>query len=191
MVAAGEPVIIILAAGKGERFLASGGTTHKLDALLHGKAVLQHVLDAVKASGLPWHLVRPEGGTRGMGESIAMGVRATPDSPGWLILPGDLPFIQPASLLHVAQALKAHPVVVPHYQQKQGHPVGFQRHYFAELAGLCEDRGAKAVVCEAREKSDVLDLALKDAGVVQDVDVVGDLGEMEGASSEDKKGREC
>lgn len=176
MVAAGEPVIIILAAGKGERFLASGGTTHKLDALLHGKAVLQHVLDAVKASGLPWHLVRPEGGTRGMGESIAMGVRATPDAAGWLILPGDLPFIQPASLLRVAQALKAHPVVVPHYQQKQGHPVGFQRHYFAELVGLCEDRGAKAVVREAREQGDVLDVELKDAGVIQDVDVVGDLG---------------
>lgn len=191
MVAAGEPVIIILAAGKGERFLASGGTTHKLDALLHGKAVLQHVLDAVKASGLPWHLVRPEGGTRGMGESIAMGVRATPDSPGWLILPGDLPFIQPASLLRVAQALKAHPVVVPHYQQKQGHPVGFQRIFFDALASLDGDVGAKAIVRAAREKREALELTLEDVGVVKDVDVVGDLGEMKGASSEDKKGREC
>ncbi|MER0127459.1 nucleotidyltransferase family protein [Franconibacter daqui] len=176
MVAAGEPVIIILAAGKGERFLASGGTTHKLDALLHGKAVLQHVLDAVKASGLPWHLVRPEGGTRGMGESIAMGVRATPDSPGWLILPGDLPFIQPASLLRVAQALKAHPVVVPHYQQKQGHPVGFQRTFFDALASLGGDVGAKAIVRAARGKEEVLELTLEDVGVVNDVDVVGDLG---------------
>ncbi|WP_049292837.1 nucleotidyltransferase family protein [Franconibacter helveticus] len=175
MQARGQPVIIILAAGKGARFLASGATTHKLDALLNGKAVLQHVLDAVKATGLPWHLVRPQGGTGGMGESIAMGVRATPDAPGWLILPGDLPYIQPASLLRVAQALQENPVVVPRYQQKQGHPVGFQQRYFADLAGLCADVGAKAVVRRAREQGDVLELTLEDVGVVKDVDVVEDL----------------
>ena len=93
-----QPVVIILAAGKGERFLASGATTHKLDALLSGTPVLMHVINAVKASGLPWHLVRPPGGTAGMGASVALGVRATPDAPGWLILPGDLPLIQPATL---------------------------------------------------------------------------------------------
>ncbi len=99
------PVIIILAAGKGERFRAGGAATHKLDALLHGKPVLAHVLAAARASGLPWHLVRPQGGTGGMGESIALGVKATPDAAGWLILPGDLPLISAASLCRVAQRL--------------------------------------------------------------------------------------
>lgn len=179
-----QPVIIILAAGKGARFLASGATTHKLDALLNGKAVLQHVLNAVKATGLPWHLVRPQGGTRGMGESIAMGVRATPDAPGWLILPGDLPCIQPASLLRVAQALQENPVVVPRYQQKQGHPVGFQQRYFAALVGLSGEVGAKAVVHMARERGEALELTLEDDGVVKDVDVVDDLETMEKRMSE-------
>ena len=45
------PTVLILASGRGERFKASGGTVHKLQALLAGKPVLQHTLDAVRASG--------------------------------------------------------------------------------------------------------------------------------------------
>jgi len=62
-----SPVVIILAAGRGERFLASGGKTHKLEAVLAGQSVLTHVIQAVEAANLPWHLVRPEGGTPGTG----------------------------------------------------------------------------------------------------------------------------
>ncbi|HDI3021270.1 TPA: nucleotidyltransferase family protein [Cronobacter turicensis] len=169
------PVIIILAAGKGERFRAGGGTTHKLEALLAGKPVLQHVLAAAQASGLPWHLVRPEGGTDGMGDSIALGVKATPAAAGWLILPGDLPLITAASLRQVAKALNEKPVVVPHYQQRHGHPVGFRREYFDALAALSGDEGAKAIVRAARARAEVLTLALNDAGIVQDIDVPADL----------------
>ncbi|EOC1312093.1 nucleotidyltransferase family protein [Cronobacter turicensis] len=170
-----QPVIIILAAGKGARFRAGGGTTHKLEALLAGKPVLQHVLAAAQASGLPWHLVRPEGGTDGMGDSIALGVKATPDAAGWLILPGDLPLITAASLRQVAKALNEKPVVVPHYQQRHGHPVGFRREYFDALAALSGDEGAKAIVRAARARAEVLTLALNDAGIVQDIDVPADL----------------
>ncbi|EKM0666711.1 nucleotidyltransferase family protein [Cronobacter turicensis] len=170
-----QPVIIILAAGKGERFRAGGGTTHKLEALLAGKPVLQYVLAAAQASGLPWHLVRPEGGTDGMGDSIALGVKATPDAAGWLILPGDLPLITAASLRQVAKALNENSVVVPHYQQRHGHPVGFRREYFDALAALSGDEGAKAIVRAARARAEVLTLALNDAGIVQDIDVPADL----------------
>ncbi|EOI3577586.1 nucleotidyltransferase family protein [Cronobacter turicensis] len=170
-----QPVIIILAAGKGARFRAGGGTTHKLEALLAGKPVLQHVLAAAQASGLPWHLVRPEGGTDGMGDSIALGVKATPAAAGWLILPGDLPLITAASLRQVAKALNEKPVVVPHYQQRHGHPVGFRREYFDALAALSGDEGAKAIVRAARARAEVLTLALNDAGIVQDIDVPADL----------------
>jgi len=44
---------LILASGRGERFLVSGGTNHKLQADLHGRTGLQRTLDAVRASGLP------------------------------------------------------------------------------------------------------------------------------------------
>ncbi len=110
-----------------------------------------------------------------MGESIALGVKATPDAAGWLILPGDLPLIRAASLCRVAQALNEKPVVVPHYQQRHGHPVGFRREYFAALVGLSGDEGAKSVVQAARARGDVLALALDDAGVVLDIDEPGDL----------------
>ena len=76
------PVVLILAAGRGERFIASGGTTHKLQALLAGKRVMDHVLDAVKASGLPYHVVTADPARPGMGDSIAAGVRATLDANG-------------------------------------------------------------------------------------------------------------
>lgn len=175
MPAPNQPVIIILAAGKGERFRAGGGATHKLDAPLNGKSVLQHVLDAAEASGLRWHLVRPAGGTGGMGESIAIGVSATPDANGWLIMPGDLPFITAPTLRQVAQALSAKPVVVPHYHERQGHPVGFCRGYFEALATLSGDEGAKAIVRAARQCGAVMDLPVDDIGVVKDVDHPADL----------------
>lgn len=169
------PTVIVLAAGRGERFIASGGATHKLDTLLNGKTVLCHTLAAVQASGLPWHLVRPAGGTGGMGESIAMGVRATPEAAGWLILPGDLPLVQATTLQGVAQALTAQTIVMPRFQQHSGHPVGFGRDYFCALASLEGDVGAAALVREARANGRVQDLPVTDDGIMRDVDTLADL----------------
>src|SRR6476620_5937213 len=116
------PTVLILASGRGERFKASGGKVHKLQALLAGKPVLQHTLDAVRASGLPWHV--EDAGHPGMGDSIAAAVRATRDAGGWLVLPGDLPLVRPDSLRQVAAALGEHEVVVPTFKGERGHPVG-------------------------------------------------------------------
>ena len=41
-----SPIILVLASGRGERFLASGGTGSKLQALLAGKPVIEHTLAA-------------------------------------------------------------------------------------------------------------------------------------------------
>jgi len=170
-----SPVVIILAAGRGERFLASGGESHKLDALLGGQPVLAHVIQAVEAAALPWHLVRPEGGTGGMGESISLGVQATSRASGWLILPADLPLIQSASLLSVAEGLGEKGVVVPHHQQQSGHPVGFRQEYREALLGLGGDMGARKIVMSARSQGDVMDLSLADYGVTFDIDTLADL----------------
>jgi hypothetical protein len=85
------PTVLVLASGLGARFTASGGVGHKLQADLAGKTVLQHTLDAVRSSGLRWHL--EDAGHPGMGDSIAAAVRATRDAAGWLVLPADLPLI--------------------------------------------------------------------------------------------------
>ncbi|HFZ8993283.1 TPA: NTP transferase domain-containing protein [Citrobacter freundii] len=170
-----SPVVIILAAGRAERFFASGATTHKLDAPLNGLPVAEHVLRAVKASGLAWHLVRPAGGTPGMGDSISLGVRATREASGWLILPADLPLIQPDSLLRVASALLQMPVVVPCYRQRQGHPVGFSRQFREALIALSGETGARKIVAAARKQNKVMDLDVADYGIVHDIDTLTDL----------------
>lgn len=174
-----QPTVIVLASGRGERFLASGGTTHKLKALLAGKPVLEHTLDAVRASGLPWHL--EDAGHPGMGDSIAAAVRATSGSlaggAGWLILPGDLPLVSADTLRAVAAALASSAVVVPVYKGERGHPVGFSAACGAALAALQGDKGAAAVV----RASVVQELVVNDAGCVTDIDTVEALHAAEKA----------
>jgi molybdenum cofactor cytidylyltransferase len=164
-----KPVVIVLASGRGERFLASGGTTHKLHALLGGKPVLQHTLDAVRASGLPWHL--EDGGHPGMGDTIAAAVRAKLHAPAWLILPADLPLVLPATLLAVAQAPGEHRVVRPVDRGRHGHPVRFAHDCAPTLLKLQGDFGASTVV----RQHTLWTVEVDDPGCVLDVDTVEDL----------------
>ncbi len=163
------PVILVLASGRGERFIASGGTAHKLKADLAGKPVLQHTLDAVRASGLPFHL--EEGPHAGMGDSIAAAVRATADAAGWLILPGDLPLVRAETLRQVAFAPAQHDVVVPVHGGRPGHPVRFSRDCGPQLMALQGNRGAARVV-RARG---AIEIIVDDVGCVTDIDTVHDL----------------
>jgi molybdenum cofactor cytidylyltransferase len=165
------PVVIVLASGKGERFAASGGAVPKLQALLGGKAVLEWTLDAARASGLRWHL--EDAGHAGMGDSIAAAVRATRDARGWLILPGDLPLVLPATLQAVAAALADSEVVLPHYRGQRGHPVGFSAACGDELAALTGAGGAATVVRAHSAAS--MNLDVDDEGIVTDIDTVADL----------------
>lgn len=169
-----SPVVIVLAAGRGRRFRASGGEGSKLQADLRGKPVLDHVLAAVERSGLHYHVVHRADGD-GMADSIAAGVRATTTASGWLILPGDLPLISESSLHRVAQALTEQPVVVPTFQGNRGHPVGFARECFAALAALSGEAGAVSVVQRYRQAGRALLLPLDDPGILTDIDTLDDL----------------
>jgi molybdenum cofactor cytidylyltransferase len=162
--------VIVLAAGRSERFRAASGGQDKLHAPLGPRSVRGHTLAAVQASGLPWHVVEPAHTAHidqpGMGDSIATGVRACAQAAGWLILPADLPLIQPATLRAVAQALAHHTVVQAVYQGQRGHPVGFAAECGPELMALAGDQGARAVVKAHAPYA----LAVEDAGCVHDVD---------------------
>lgn len=167
------PIVIVLASGEGLRFTASGGLTAKLQARLADKTVLQHTLDAVQASGLPWYL--EHSGQPGMGDSIAAAVRATLQTgaraAGWLILPADLPLIQSASIRAVAGALSEHEVVQPFYCGQRGHPVGFAGICGHALLDLNGSQGAASVVASRA----TLRLVLDDVGCVTDIDTLDDL----------------
>lgn len=171
------PTVIVLAAGWGERFKASGGMQDKLAADLNGQCVRDHVMASVHASGLPWHVVERTHlahlSNPGMGDSIASGVAATPQAAGWLILPADLPLVQASTLQSVAQALQTQTVVVPMYQGQAGHPVGFSAVCRDALLALQGDQGARAIVAQHQ----VLRLPVADEGCVLDVDTVDALAQ--------------
>ena len=171
------PTVLILASGRGERFLASGGTTHKLQALLAGKTVLQHTIDAAKASGLPYHV--EDAGHPGMGDSISAAVRQTQDANGWLVLPADLPLVQPETLLRVAATLQSADVVQPVYSdgltEQRGHPVGFGRVCLDKLLKLEGNKGAAGVLIAYA----AIKLIVNDIGIITDTDTVEDLARAE------------
>jgi molybdenum cofactor cytidylyltransferase len=160
------PVVLVLASGKGERFIASGGQGSKLQALLAGRPVLERTLDAVKASGLRWHV--EDAGHPGMGDSIAAAVRATRDAEGWLVLPGDLPLVRPQTLRAVAAALAGRRWWCRCSTARAAIPSLSRRSCGAALAALSGPKGAAAVMQANR----VTELPVDDEGVVTDIDTV-------------------
>ena len=172
-----QATVLVLAAGQGSRFKASGGVCDKLNAPLHGRRVRDHVLAAVLASGLPYFVVEREHladkPDAGMGDSIAYGVAATLDASGWLVLPADLPLISPATLNAVAQALATQRVVVPFHHEQRGHPVGFSADCRADLLSLTGEEGARRVV----SRDGFMRLEVDDVGAVLDVDTVDALAQ--------------
>lgn len=181
------PTVLILASGRGERFLASGGTTHKLDALLPAayglpaKTILQTTLDAVIATGLPYHVER--GQHLGMGDTIAAAVAQTQNANGWLILPADMPLIDPGAILAMATALHesnktADEVVLPMVRGQRGHPVGFSKACQAKLLALSGDNGAKSLLQILQTKKiyiDEIPWVRLPEGCLIDVDTAADI----------------
>jgi molybdenum cofactor cytidylyltransferase len=168
------PTVLVLASGRGERYLASGGTGHKLHADLCGKSVLQRTLDAVRASGLLWHL--EDAGHPGMGDTIAAAVRATRDAAGWLILPADLPLIAPQTLVALAQLKTSAQIVVPIFEGQRGHPVRFASVCGDALAALRGVQGGAAI----KGPFEMLAWPVLDAGCITDIDSLDDLERVRG-----------
>ncbi len=184
-----NPVVVVLAAGRGVRFAGPG---HKLAQAFQGGSVLGTTLSQVLKSGLPMVVVTTEAhvpdatkwvphrdvlvltaeqAQRGMARSIVAGVSARADAPGWLILPADMPLIQPQTLKVVAAALPGQACVVPAYGGRRGHPVGFSAELFSDLQALDGDEGARRLLL--RYPSRTVDV--QDPGVLIDIDTHNDL----------------
>ena len=108
---------------------------------------------------------------------VSAGVSARPHARGWLVLPGDMPLVKPATLVAVADGLADHAVVYAQHLGRRGHPVGFSAELFSELVQLRGDDGARRVA--ARYPSIGLELA--DPGVLFDVDTQADLADLHAA----------
>jgi molybdenum cofactor cytidylyltransferase len=149
-----------------------------LQAMLAGKRVIDHVLDAVKASGLAYHVVVSDPTRPGMGDSIAAGVKATPSATAWLILPADLPLISPSTLRTIAFAAPC-AVTVPMYQGQRGHPVRFGLECASELLNLQGNQGAAQLIRAQAATDSVAMIDVDDEGCVLDVDTLDDLARAE------------
>lgn len=197
----GRPVVIVLAAGKGSRFV---GADHKLAQDLGTLTVLGTTLQHAIASHLQVVVVTtqgladvacrsvaardvivlPEVGTPGetalgMGYSISVGVGARPDAAGWLILPGDMPRVQPSTLQAVARQLEHHAVAYAQYKGRRGHPVGFSPELYSELIALSGDEGARRLIA----RYPAFGVEVDDPGVLVDVDTQSDLDSLRRANA--------
>jgi len=195
---AGGPAVVVLAAGRGERFVGrSGARGHKLEQAFAGTTVigasitcairsdlrvvvvtLPRLFETVRGHVSRENIVVLHDATDsdrsrplGMGDSIMAGVTARPHADGWLILPGDMPLIQPATLRAVADALPQHLAVYAQHLGRRGHPVGFGPELYSELAMLSGDEGARRLLARFPAHG----IEVPDQGVLMDVDTETDL----------------
>ena len=112
---------------------------------------------------------------RGLGASLAAGVKASREAAGWLVALADMPRILPATHRSVAAALargaKLAAAVDP--AGLRGHPVGFSAAHRDALMTLSGDEGARSLV--AHGGVELVRIDVDDPGVLRDVDAPGDL----------------
>jgi molybdenum cofactor cytidylyltransferase len=189
---------ILLAAGRGTRFggdkrlaklprpalgvpagtpLCVAAARHLVAALPESIGVVRPgdapVADALRIAGV--RIVESVDADDGMGASLACGVVATRDADGWIVALADMPWIAPATIRAVADALaQGAQIVAPAYRGERGHPVGFARGYCAALCALTGDAGARGILAARSDALTLLDV--DDAGIVRDVDTPRALG---------------
>jgi molybdenum cofactor cytidylyltransferase len=180
---------LLLAAGSATRF-GSDKLRHALphgvpiavQALRHLKAEVPDVVVVVRPGGealFPGeNVVVCANAGEGMGASLACAARAAahqyPRADGYLVALGDMPFVRTSTIAAVRDALAAGaPLAAPYFRARRGHPVGLSKKYYAELAALKGDEGAKRVV--AAHERELVKIPVGDPGVIRDIDTPGDL----------------
>lgn len=182
-----EVATIVLAAGRGTRF----GAEPKLLALLDGKPLVRHVAEAAVLSsaspvlvvtghraeevrsaldGLPVQLVHNAHFGDGLSTSLRSGFAALPSNTGAaVVLLADMPRVGAGLTdLLVAAWLASRPTaLVPVFQGRRGNPAVLSRALTREIEALTGDAGAGPLL---RGRADVLEVAVGDPAVAQDVD---------------------
>lgn len=100
--------------------------------------------------------------------------RARAELPGVMITLGDLPWLQPATVEAVEQAIWAGALAArPRFDGSPGHPVAFSSRLIPELANLPPTEGARGLLRSIGKQLAFIDCA--DPGCVQDVDTPDQL----------------
>jgi molybdenum cofactor cytidylyltransferase len=173
---------IVLAAGTGSRF----GSDKRL-AQLNGVILLEHTLGNIapafhkrilvlrpgdEALGIrhaaDWQIVLAANAGKGMGHSLAAAMVLAGDWDGAVVALADMPFVQTTTYEAVRVRLTSGNLVVPYYRDQRGNPVGIGRDYFAEVARLEGDQGARLLL--QQHAAAVVRVDVEDPGIVRDVD---------------------
>lgn len=110
----------------------------------------------------------------GMGTSLAAGVRAAADAEGWIVALADMPFIRADTIRAVVAALEnGAAIAAPAYRGQRGHPVGFGKACYEELASLSGDQGARELL--ERHAASLALCETDDPGALRDIDRPSDL----------------
>jgi molybdenum cofactor cytidylyltransferase len=191
---------VVLAAGRSSRFRAEGEREiSKLVASLDGKPLARHAAEAALASrarpvvvvtgyareaveaalaGLPLAFVHNPDFASGMASSLKAGVAALPaDVAGALVLLGDMPRIEAATLDSLIEAFAARPLALaaaPVRAGRRGNPVLLSRALFPALARLTGDEGARRLIGEA-DPLGIVEVEVEGDGVTLDIDTPGEL----------------
>ena len=185
------PVGILLAAGRGRRFDPTG---------VHNKLLVRLGSDAVVASSARALLaslshvvavVPPEDGgvgaalralgcdvsvcaaaDSGMAASLVHALGQVPQADGWIVALGDMPYVLPATVQALVQALEQDAgIAVPVHAGRRGNPVAFSRLHLPALLALHGDKGARAIV----RNNPVREVTVDDPGIHLDIDTLSDL----------------
>jgi len=98
-------------------------------------------------AGLPLTTVENAHPENGISSSIAIGLRALPDtSDGALIGVGDQLYLTADAIEELVRAFLPGRIVVPRWGDHRGNPPVFDRRFFAELLMLDGDRGGQRVI---------------------------------------------
>jgi molybdenum cofactor cytidylyltransferase len=119
-------------------------------------------------------IVRARHAELGMGASLAAGVGASAEAEAWIVALADMPYIDSRSHQAVRSRLRAGAsLAATQYQGRRGHPVGFSKAWFPQLASLTGDQGGKSIL---ESHPDQLALCpVDDRGVLLDIDTPDDL----------------
>ena len=188
--AAGRRVAaIVLAAGRSTRM----GGPNKLLEEVGGKPLVRIAAEQALASrarpvivvtghqrervaaaleGLPVTLVHNPDYADGLSTSLRAGIAAVPaEADGTIVCLGDMPQVTPGLIDKLIASLdpeRGALVVVPTIAGKRGNPVVWSRRFFADLAALDGDVGARHLIGSYAEA--VAEVPVEDAGALLDVD---------------------
>ncbi|EJW11639.1 putative MobA-related protein [Rhodovulum sp. PH10] len=180
---------VVLAAGRSTRM----GGPNKLLAEIGGRPMVRIAVETALRSkaapvvvvtghqerevraalaGLPVAFAHNPDFAEGLSTSVKAGIAAVPaDVDGAIVSLGDMPQIDPGLIDRLLAAFdpeKGALIVIPTVAGKRGNPVVWARRFFADLAGLTGDVGARNLVAAYQEA--VAEVPVDGAAVFTDVD---------------------